>query len=149
MARKDALLRLHQQLIKKRDGLRARLREESLELTRFQDGGDVGDVANEGERTEIDSQIADLETRELHQIEKAIELIREGQYGKCDVCERSIPIERLKALPYTPLCIGCQRQLESDGRSLDEYDINWEGAYDYEGRISDRELTLGDIDVEV
>lgn len=148
MARKEALLRLHQQLISKRDGLRKRLRDDCLELSGTHDVGDVGDAANDGERSEIDSQIAAFETRELHQIEKAIEMIREGRYGTCDLCDRSIPIERLRALPYTPLCIDCQRKLEDQGRSMEDFDVNWEGAYDFEGRMSDRELTLGDIDIE-
>ena len=147
MARKDALLRLHARLIAMRDDLRGKLlRENSISKTRSV--GDVGDVAVEGEQQEISSQLAAFESRELNQIERAILLIKEGRYGKCEGCDSAIPIERLKALPFTPVCVSCQRELEESGNSVGDFDVNWDAACEFEGRISDRDLTLRDIDVE-
>ena len=148
MARKDALLRLHERLIIKRDALRKKLAEElNLSYRACGSGtGDVGDVANDGTQNELNSQLAALESRELAQIERAIELIRLGRYGLCEVCNQSIPITRLKALPFTPACVSCQRMQEETGGVSDDSDANWESAYEHEGRMNDKEISLGDLD---
>lgn len=46
-------------------------------------------------------------------IDEALDTIDNGQYGICEDCGRQIPTERLEALPYTTLCIDCQRDEES------------------------------------
>jgi len=148
MARKDALLRLHDRLIRKRDALRQKLEEDtSLSVQAHSGTGDIGDAANDGAQRELDSQLVSLESRELAQIERAIKLIREGRYGICDACESRIPVVRLKALPFTPLCVNCQRRQEEFGPDPFDSDADWETACEHEGRINDRELTLGDIDI--
>jgi DnaK suppressor protein len=108
----------------------------------------VGDVAAEDAENEINSQLAALEARELYKIEKAIEAIREGRYGKCELCDRSIPITRLRALPYTNSCVECQRQQEQSGREFSNGRADWESAFEFQSRQSDRELTLSDIDID-
>ena len=74
-------------------------------------------------------------------------MIREGRYGRCEVCDQAIPIARLQALPFTPYCVTCQRNQEALGHGDDGLEADWESAYEHEGRMSDRELTLGDIDI--
>jgi len=81
-------------------------------------------------------------------VEKAIEAIREGRYGKCELCDRSIPITRLRALPYTNSCVECQRQQELSGREFSNGRADWESAFEFQSRQSDRELTLSDIDID-
>lgn len=150
MARKDALLRLHERLLAKRAALRKKLADEyDLTLPTWSGGRDVGDTANEGAEAELDSQLAALESRELAQIEQAIASIREGRYGQCEMCEKPIPIQRLKALPFTTLCVSCQREAEHIRAEGGDPDVDWESAYELEGRMSDRELSIGDLDVEM
>ncbi len=150
MARKDALLRLHKLLVMKRDSLRKKLAEEFnvsvKSLSRISRGGDVGDAAMDGASDEVNSQLAALESRELNQIERAIHMMREGRYGICEMCDKPIPITRLNALPFAPLCIDCQRQQELSGHTDYEMHADWESAYEHEGRLNDQELTLGDFD---
>jgi DnaK suppressor protein len=150
MARKDALLRLHERLIAKRDTLRRKLTEDR----QFQERplgsvGDVGDAANDGVRNELSSQLQALESRELAQIERAIELIREGRYGRCEICNASIPIARLRALPYSLLCVECQRVQEEAGSDGFESEADWTAVYEHEGRMNDKEFTVGDIEREL
>ncbi len=148
MARKDALLRLHQRLLAKRDDLRRKLAEE-LNLSKGdKEVGDVGDAAADGTASELDSQLAALESRELRAIDRAIVLMREGRYGQCEGCDKPIPITRLKALPFTPVCVNCQRLQEEHGGGDGEFEADWASAYEHEGRINDSELTLGDIDID-
>jgi len=100
MARKQALLRLHQRLIARRDFLREKLSRLSTEFQRVRDVGDIGDAAADGTTDELDSQLAAFESRELCQIERALELMREGRYGICENCEQPIPVARLNAVPF-------------------------------------------------
>jgi DnaK suppressor protein len=146
MARKDALLRLHERLVAKRDSLRKKLAND-LTINEISTTGDEADAANDGSQNELNTQLAALESRELVQIERAIVLIRQGRYGVCEVCEQQIPIERLKALPFTPVCVTCQRVQEKLSFNPDSDDADWESAFELEGRLRDRELTMGDIDI--
>src|ERR1700685_2423299 len=146
MARKDALLPLHERLVAKRDALRRKLADD-LTITAVSTTGDEADAANDGAQNELNTQLAALESRELAQVERAIDLIRHGRYGLCEICEQPIRIERLKALPFTLVCVVCQRMQEKLSLNTDSDDADWEHAFELEGRLRDRELTLGDIDI--
>lgn len=149
MARKDALLRLHSRLVQQRAALRRKFADElNIAIPSPTSGRDVGDAASDGSFSELNSQLAALESRELGQIERAIEMIREGRYGLCEVCDEKIPLTRLKALPFTPYCVECQRRQEVLGIDPFNSEVDWESAYEHEGRLNDRELTLRDIDVD-
>lgn len=150
MSRKDALLRIHNSLVEKRDVLRRQLAHE-IDLAHAADAGtgDLFDAAMDGTQNEMHSQLAAFESRELQQIERAIKLIRKGRYGKCEICDAPIPVARLKALPYTTVCIACRQKQEVKGGGIDDESENWETVFEYEGAHSDRELTLRDIDIEI
>jgi DnaK suppressor protein len=145
MSRNDSLLRLHQRLVGKRDALRDKLSIQAA--PKLNNVGDLGDAAHEGETLELNSQLKSLETRELRLVERAIQMIRDGQYGVCETCDNSIPIARLQALPYTVLCVECQR-LEEETGTTDEIEVNWENACEYEGRFNDQEITLDDLNMD-
>jgi DnaK suppressor protein len=49
---------------------------------------------------------------ELERIERAILRIESGAYGKCETCEKVIPMPRLKAIPWATRCISCQSRME-------------------------------------
>ena len=70
------------------------------------------DTAND----EICSQLAEIESRELGQIEHALQRIVDGVYGRCEFCGGKIAEARLNALPYTNSCIDCQRENERTGQ---------------------------------
>jgi DnaK suppressor protein len=93
------------------------------ELTRLSDdhlasagarppSADESDVAQEGETGEVGARLAELEHREVAQIDRAITRIDSGLYGSCEVCENEIPAARLEALPYATVCVRCQTLLE-------------------------------------
>jgi len=120
MARKDLVLKLHATLVLRRDALRKALAGDLSLLKSLpeQTGGDVVDAALDAASDEISSQLAEVESRELAQIESALERIREGNYGLCEVCGCKIPQARLTALPYAMTCIDCQRASETGGASI-------------------------------
>lgn len=49
----------------------------------------------------------------LKSVDHAIIRIHEKRYGVCLKCGCKIPEERLRAIPYTVLCIDCKNQEES------------------------------------
>ena len=48
----------------------------------------------------------------LYQIEHALSKISDGTYGLCESCKEQIELKRLKARPFTPLCIDCMEEKE-------------------------------------
>ncbi|MEM8944480.1 MAG: TraR/DksA family transcriptional regulator [Planctomycetota bacterium] len=115
MARKDSITKLHTLLVNRRDALRQALAGDLslLKALPEQTGGDVVDAALDAAQDEISSKLAEVESRELVQIEAALERMREGTYGQCEVCNNKIPLARLNALPYAMTCIDCQRAAEN------------------------------------
>jgi len=75
----------------------------------------VVDAALDAVQDEISSQLAEVESRELANIERALVRIRAGTYGECEGCGNKIPLARLNALPYATSCIECQRAAEISG----------------------------------
>ncbi|MEM7263004.1 MAG: TraR/DksA family transcriptional regulator [Planctomycetota bacterium] len=49
---------------------------------------------------------------EIEQIERALDRLEQGEYGRCEDCETEITAERLEAIPYTSHCIDCKRRAE-------------------------------------
>src|SRR5580704_16336498 len=113
MARREALLRLHKTLSSRRNELKSRLGMELKDLGNL-NPGDAADVAFGAGSEEVTSHLAELEARELNQVERAMTKIKSGNYGVCEVCSGKIPVERLNALPYSTLCVTCQREMETN-----------------------------------
>ena len=148
MTRKEAILNMHQVLIKRRDALRKALAGDLSLLKELsaQASGDVVDAALDSAQDEISSQLAEVESRELARIENALERMRQGQYGVCEGCSTTIPMARLNALPYATLCIKCQREAEREG-GLGRGDVDWSRLLDVNSAESD--VTINDIELDV
>jgi DnaK suppressor protein len=48
----------------------------------------------------------------IHEIQEALRLIEEGEFGICLECGGNISFARLKVQPMTKVCIDCKRQME-------------------------------------
>lgn len=115
MTRKYALSRLHENLLASRKRLGKKLASELAFLHDWNPAianGDSADLAFEADGDEISSRLAELDYRELSQIERALARWGEGTYGICESCQKSISLVRLVALPYATLCIHCERAME-------------------------------------
>ena len=55
----------------------------------------------------------------LDEINRALERLDRGVYGRCVVCGREIGRERLEALPYAACCRRCQTRQEESSREED------------------------------
>ncbi|MCO6045491.1 TraR/DksA family transcriptional regulator [Aeoliella sp. ICT_H6.2] len=139
MARKDSIQKMREVLVKRRDALRRALAGDLslLKQLREQSGSDVVDAALDAAQDEISSQLAEVESRELANIERALDSMRQGTYGNCEICSAKIPLARLQALPYATMCIDCQRAAETGQLDLSG-DANW-------GRVVDTGFTDADV----
>lgn len=117
MSRKDAILSLRHVLAKRRDALRRALAGDLSLLNELltHRPGDMVDGATNSMQTEVSSQLAQVESRELTHIELALQRMNTGKFGICEACGTDIPMARLNALPYATYCIKCQRELEENG----------------------------------
>jgi DnaK suppressor protein len=153
MARRDALLRLHKTLQNRRSELLKRLGVELHDLGQpglTTASGDSADAAFDTGSEEIASQLAELEARELTQIQRALVRLKQGKYGTCEACQAKIPIARLNALPYSTTCIRCMRELESDAGWTHSGAGDWDRVAETESPSEDRrEVDLSDIEMDL
>jgi len=105
---------IRQQLVAKRQELLQRvsdiqkdLRNENNPLEK-----DFEEQAVQMENEEVLSAL-DAEGRAtLLKIDHALQRIEAGNYDICAMCDTRIPIERLKVMPYTKLCVDCAAEAE-------------------------------------
>ncbi|MFO0965748.1 MAG: TraR/DksA family transcriptional regulator [Gemmataceae bacterium] len=151
MARRDALLRLHKSLTARRDELRMRLGGELSELRKYGDAsGDSADQAFDSAGEEVSSQLAQLEAKELLQIERSLQRLKGGTYGVCEGCGKKIPVARLNALPFSSTCIACQRELELYGEIGGRGGAgSWDKVSDMPSSLEeDREVNISDLEMD-
>ena len=147
MARNDALLRLHAALVARRDELRKRIAGGYINDLRSTDKlGDAADMAFGNAGEEVNSQLVQLESRELTQIDVALRKLKQGTYGVCEGCAKKIPVARLNALPFSSTCIGCKREMELYGDEGRGGRGDWEKVSD--ASFDEKEVRLSDLEVD-
>ena len=75
---------------------------ENMEDTRH---GDFVDQASDDNEVHVNLRMLQIDAKLLRAIEAAIERIENGTYGICTICEEEIGLARLKAVPWTSVCI--------------------------------------------
>ncbi|HOX39953.1 MAG TPA: TraR/DksA C4-type zinc finger protein [Candidatus Brocadiia bacterium] len=107
------------------DGIRKRLirdMEGQIRICRDAAGEKTSesiDFANNSYGEDMAATMAEMEHRELKEIEGALERIKAGEYGKCKRCGKRIPKARLEALPFATLCLECKTAEEQDDEGAD------------------------------
>ena len=72
----------------------------------------MADMASDTYERELSTKLVSSEQEVLYQIDDALKRIDEDAFGVCGECNKAIPLSRLKAVPYAPLCIQCQQAKE-------------------------------------
>lgn len=72
----------------------------------------MADVASDDYERDFSLGRATDEQKVLYRIDEALKRIQDGTYGSCLQCLKPIAKKRLSALPYTELCIDCQKKNE-------------------------------------
>lgn len=78
--------------------------------------GDIYDIASNERERELALMLGDRDREKLSEIEDALERIRESTYGECEECGEPIAEDRLRALPFTRVCVECQFKNEREQR---------------------------------
>ena len=78
----------------------------SGEVSFDEESADAGTFTFERERDlSLSNNLKDL----LDKVDAALRRIKNGSYGSCERCGKPIDKARLKALPYSVLCIDCKK----------------------------------------
>jgi DnaK suppressor protein len=78
---------------------------ENMENTRH---GDFVDQASDDNEVHVNIRLLQTDAKLLRAIESALSRIDDGSYGVCSMCGENISVARLKAVPWTSLCIACK-----------------------------------------
>lgn len=104
-----------------RNHLTAMLEELNLRLSRITSDvrhsdvpleKDFSEQATQNENNEVMDYLGNSARTEIEMIKQAINSIDSGQYGICQACGEPISTNRLKALPYSNMCIKCASKAE-------------------------------------
>jgi RNA polymerase-binding protein DksA len=74
----------------------------------------MADLGTDNFEQEMSMALLENEGQSLEEINAALERIEKGTYGRCRECQKEIARERLRALPFTPLCVDCARKAQED-----------------------------------
>lgn len=116
------LLKRRDDLLKEIVGSRAR---ESDPLKR--EVGDIYDEASSERERELSLLLGDRDRQKLKEIDEALQRIESGEYGICESCGDKIAPGRLKAQPFTKLCINCKSEEERQEARQKKFEA--EGVY--------------------
>jgi len=74
--------------------------------------GDPIDQASQSLDKEILFEVSDNDYKMLDQIEATLRRMEKNLYGCCQSCGKTIPLKRLRALPFARYCVNCQSSNE-------------------------------------
>ena len=77
-----------------------------------QDISNFAELGSDNFEQEFTIGLIENEEEALHEIEQALDRIKDGTYGSCETCNKRVSKERLKVVPFTRHCIECQRKEE-------------------------------------
>lgn len=109
---RDLLMARRAQLMGDVKGLEA---EAFSDETQVVSTNHLADSSFEQYEQEFNISMIENETEELKEIGRALDKLAEGKFGVCESCGIDISIERLRAMPYTRICIHCRSKFEEDG----------------------------------
>ena len=110
------------------------LREVEERVKKYRDANsekmtDIAEIASSASDGDLEMLVAEEDARELKQIEGALVRIKAGHYGVCEQCGRSIKKTRLKAIPFTTLCVSCKEEEEKEcGDKSAQTKYDWEST---------------------
>ncbi len=70
------------------------------------------DIGSETFEREKDFGLREDQRTTMDMVEKALGRLDVGTYGTCQRCGKTIPTERLEAVPWTAYCVTCEKALE-------------------------------------
>lgn len=116
---KEFIEKMKADLLEQRKTILESLAEQSDDmrgLIKTVESGDEADVASDVIDRTLLTALGTQDARTLQQIDNALDRIRQDKYGRCIKCGKDIPNERLEAIPWALMCIGCAEAEERRNR---------------------------------
>ncbi len=83
-------------------------KEEGDYETSFEElGTDKDDNATEVDQYSQNLSVENSLEKQLQDVLDALETMEKGTYGKCENCEKDVPLERLRVNPSARVCLDC------------------------------------------
>ena len=103
---KDALLRKRSEILTVGAGAK------SIQMTEGTSSrqGDLADQATGNNEVHIQLKLKQTDAKILQAIEEALGRLEQGTYGVCRDCGEPVAEARLKAIPWTRVCISCKEK---------------------------------------
>ncbi len=110
------LQEMHAELDQRESELRERLAIPLSETSNAFIAGSEAGLAAEAQ----DEVIAQIHHEDglLHEVNAALQRMKDGDYGECADCGESIELARLHAVPWATHCLSCQEQTEKQAAPL-------------------------------
>lgn len=106
------------ELMEKHHPTDASMKEYTEELSSYDNH--PADLGSEMFMMEMQNNLENHEKHRVLEIEDAIQKIKEGTYGNCQICGNKILEERLEIMPASITCIHCaEKEIESHKLSAD------------------------------
>ena len=141
-AQKEALLQMRDQILPNMQGVtRDHLRSGESNVSSAS-GQHIGDAGSEAEVRDLTIRLLDKDREQLFEIDEALERIRRGVYGICEVSLEIIPKKRLQARPYCRLTVKCQEEYEKKYGSYANFRAHNQDAIGYANLQNDMENVI-------
>ena len=100
-------------------------------------GQHIGDAGSDAEVRALTISLLDKDREQLFEIDAALERIRRGTYGICEISLEPIPKGRLRARPFCRLTVKCQEEYEKKYGSYATYRSKNQGSFGFAGLQND------------
>ena len=105
-------------------------------------GQHIGDAGSEAEVRNLTIRLLDKDREQLFEIDAALDRIRRGTYGICEMSLEAIPRKRLQARPACRLTVKCQEEYEKKYGTASAYRSPNSDIIGYAGVENDSENAI-------
>ena len=145
---KAALHKLHDELVPNMQNVtRDHLRSGASNVS-SSSGQHIGDAGSEAEVRDLTIRLLDKDREQLFEIDAALERIRRGTYGICEISLDPIPKKRLEVRPFCRLTVKCQEEYEKKYGSYANYRARKQDRVGYGDLQNDMENAISLDDSE-
>ena len=139
---RQSLLRLRDELLPNMQNVtRDHLRSGASNVS-SSSGQHIGDAGSEAEVRDLTIRLLDKDREQLFEIDAALERIRRGYYGICEISLDPIPRKRLQVRPFCRLTVKCQEEYEKKYGSYANYRARSNDRVGYAGLQNDMENAI-------
>lgn len=105
-------------------------------------GQHIGDAGSEAEVRDLTIRLLDKDREQLFEIDAALERIRRGTYGICEISLDPIPKGRLRVRPFCRLTVKCQEEYEKKYGTLASFKNKNSDIVGFAGLQNDTESAI-------